>query len=111
MNKNSRVFVTQLPSRRENDAWVPTVNIDAAREHGVIHCILPMGMNYPEADAVCRMLRERLEGFTNEDCLLAIGDPVVMAAAAAILGARGRGFKLLKWDKFSKRYSIFQINP
>lgn len=106
----STVYVVQVPTRRENGAWIPTVDLSSVTDHGRMEVLLPSGMNYVESSAVLAQLRPKLDGFDEEnDYLLPVGDPVAMAAAAALLGARCKRFRMLKWDRIHKRYFIFTI--
>lgn len=105
-----KVFVTQLPSRLEEGAWVPSVDVTPAKEHGDLVFLLPPGMNQPTAETVVPQLQAKLTDFSAEDFLLPMGDPVVMAAAAAILGAQISGFKMLKWDRHTKRYNVYRVD-
>jgi hypothetical protein len=106
-----RVFVTQLPTRYEGGAWVPTVDITPAREHGEVLYMIPPGFNLPDASLAMQQVQERLKDFTPKDYLLPMGDPIVMAAAAAVLGARRAPFKVLKWDRPARRYMVYVIIP
>lgn len=105
---DSVVYVTQIPARRDGDAWVPIVNLTPVGEYGEINTLLPSGMNYPEAGSILAQIVPKLEAFRpDRDYLLPLGDPMVMAAAAAVLGARHSTFRLLKWDRIHKRYFVF----
>lgn len=109
-NRN-RVLVTQLPSRREGDAWVPTVDITPASKHGEVEILLPMGMNFPSAEMIKEQLYPKLIAFDrSRDILLPMGDPIVMAVACAILGSHLGGFEMLKWDRHDRAYSVFSID-
>ena len=109
-NEN-RVLVTQLPSRREGDSWVPSIDISPAQKWGEIKILLPMGMNFPTADLVREQLYSALEVFDRErDILLPMGDPIVQAFACAMLGAHFGQFRMLKWDRHDKAYNVFEIN-
>ena len=109
------VFITQLSSRLEHGSWVPSVDVTPAREFGELHFMIPAGVNFPEARMAEAQLWAQLDvapGFRNvQDFLLPMGDPVVMAAAIARLGARREPFRILKWDRFEKRYVAFTITP
>jgi len=107
----SKVYVTQLPTRRENNGWVPTVDITPAREFGEIVYLMPPGMNFPDAEMVESQLESSLAHFAAEDFLLPMGDPIVMVVAAALLGAERVPFKVLKWDRITKRYQVYTLTP
>lgn len=50
-------------------------------------------------------MRRRLKDFSDDDYLLAIGDPVAMCLAAVVAAQVNRGrYKMLKWDRVGARY-------
>jgi hypothetical protein len=52
-----------------------------------------------------------LKDFSDDDYLLAAGDPSAIAVAGAVAAEANRGrFKLLKWDKSNKGYIRVDIN-
>lgn len=105
---DSKVFVTQIPSRFENGEWVPTVDITPARKFGAIEVMLPPGFFYTD-EASFKRLSIALEEFLPGDFLLPMGDPVIMAVAAAILGHRREPFNVLKWDRKTSTYYEYRI--
>ena len=57
-----------------------------------------------------RMLRQLVK-FTDNDYLLLSGDPVAIAAAAALAAYHNKGrFKVLKWDRLMGRYLPLQVD-
>lgn len=103
-----KVFITQIPHRRdrETESLVPSVNIGPAHEHGdVVVMLPPQASFYATADLV-EQLSNHLEAYDIEggDALIAMGDPSVIAAACAYLGARFGKFSVLKWDRQLGRY-------
>lgn len=108
-NKN-RVLVTQLPSRREGDSWVPTIDITPASKHGEVEIILPMGINFPSAEMIKEQLYKKIIAFDrSRDILLPMGDPIVMAVACAMMGSYHGHFRMLKWDRHDHGYNVFEI--
>lgn len=105
-----RVFITQLPSRMEGGGWVPTVDVTPAKEHGDLLFMIPPGMNQPTGQGTIEQLRSKLRDFGAEDFLLPMGDPILMVAASAMLGARGEMFKVLKWDRQTRRYQVYVVH-
>lgn len=114
------VFVTQMPSRRSTPedqgrgvlqgVWVPTVDLSPATEFGEIRVMLPPGMNFHASVPVIQQLREALLDFRADiDYFLPMGDPLVMAAGAAIIARRESSFKMLKWDRFTKCYHCYEV--
>lgn len=108
--KQNKVFVTQIPGRRENDAWVPSIDISPAKEFGDLEIIFPVGYNFPSLEIALPKLRERLSTFLPGDYLLALGDPTLMMAASALLGRQLNQFEILKLDRRLQRY-FSQVIP
>ena len=56
-------------------------------------------------------LRKELSTFCDDDYLLLIGDPAIIALAGAVVSEMNRGkFKVLKWDRDEKRYYDIEID-
>lgn len=106
----STVFVTQIPSRMERGAWVPTVDISPAKAFGNLRIIIPSGLNFASAEDAIVQLRGGLQTFNPEkDYLVPLGDPTVMVVAAAILGREHNSFRLLKWDRDARQYFPYEV--
>ena len=103
-----KVYVCQVPTKKDNatGSFVPTINIGPAEKHGEVVIMLPSNCSfYATADLVVQ-LKKKLEDYSFEegDCLLATGDPSIIAAASAILGKQHGRMILLKWDRFEHTY-------
>ena len=56
-------------------------------------------------------LKKELSTFCDDDYLLLIGDPAIIALAGAIASEMNRGkFKVLKWDRDEKKYYDLEID-
>lgn len=106
------VYVTQIPHKKdpETGAFVPSINIHPASDHGEIVVMMPPRASFYATTDLVRQLEECLKNYDYEagDCIVTMGDPVVMAAACAILGKRGP-FTILRWDRNLGRYSTARI--
>jgi hypothetical protein len=91
----------------------PKHNIAPALDYGEIEVVLPPSQSqiiFSSAPTVSRIKRV-LEGFTDDDYLLFIGDPTAIAILATVAAAKNNGrFKCLKWDKQERRYLPIQID-
>lgn len=106
--KTPKVFITQVPHRRdpETRAFVPSVNIAPASEHGELVVMMPPRAAFHATADLVRQMKEHLKDYDHEagDCLVAMGDPAVIAVACAILGRMHGRFTVLKWDRNVGRY-------
>jgi len=88
-------------------------NIVPALDYGEIEIVLPPSQAqvvFSSAPTVQRMKRV-LDGFSDEDYLLFIGDPTAIAIMASVAAAKNSGrYKCLKWDKQERRYLPIQVD-
>jgi hypothetical protein len=109
---NAKVFITQIPNKRVGDQYVPSVNIGPAAEHGELlePMMPPQAAFYATADLV-KQIKEHLKDYNYEagDSILGLGDPTIMAVAFAVLGSIKGRFRVLKWDRDIKRYTITSV--
>ena len=110
---DGRVFVVQRPAYfdRERQGWVNKYDITPAEEHGELVFLLPPGNIYRDklAGAIGRLERE-LADYGPRDHILAIGDPVAIAAAVMVAARRTDGtVSLLKYDRMAERYDAYKI--
>ena len=88
-------------------------NIVPALDYGEIEIVLPPSQAqvvFSSAPTVQRMKRV-LDGFSDEDYLLFIGDPTAIAIMASVAAAKNNGrYKCLKWDKQERRYLPIQVD-
>tara|TARA_R110001599_G_scaffold209865_1_gene407086 strand:+ start:269 stop:628 length:360 start_codon:yes stop_codon:yes gene_type:complete len=61
--------------------------------------------------ALIHELRKKLEKFDDEDYLLLVGDPSIIATTSAVVSDINNGkFKMLKWDRESAKYYPLSVN-
>ena len=104
----AKVYITQVPHKRdpETRAFVPAVNIAPAEEHGELVVMMPPRAPFHNTTDLVKQLREQLKGYDHDagDCIVAMGDPSVIAVAFALLGKWTSKFTVLKWDRNTGRY-------
>lgn len=103
----SRVFVPQVPSRFDVSVqlWVPTVNLSPAEQYGEVVIMLPPDAARLHVAPLVTAMRERMEDFTEQDYIVAVGDPSLIAAAAVIATHKAHGkLRILKWDRMRAQY-------
>lgn len=106
---HSKVFITQIPHKwnPEISALVPTMSIIPAEEFGKIIEIMPPAASRHSIDSIAPILKETLSEYDYDrgDSIISLGDPAIIALACAILGKYKDGkFKVLKWERATKRY-------
>ena len=78
-----------------------------------VYVLQEMGRNIRSAEKFgdLNKLKKELSTFSDDDYLLLIGDPAIIALAGAIVSEMNRGkFKVLKWDRDEKRYYDIEID-
>lgn len=108
-----RVFVVQRPAfySTERKGWVNKYDITPARAFGELVFLLRPGNLYKDQLASTMVsLRESLHDFGPLDHLLAIGDPVAIAAAVLEAGrSNGGQVQMLKYDRFAGGYNSYTV--
>lgn len=109
----SKVFVPQEPMKKdaESGRMVSMFALNKASGFGDVVIMLPPGAVALSPAPTVFALQGHLRKFTDDDYLIAAGDPSVIAIAAAIAASNNRGrFKLLKWDKEAKTYIKVEVD-
>jgi hypothetical protein len=110
--RQSRVYVVQRPAywnRKTND-WQDKYDLSAAKEHGALVYLLPPGNISNNLTETMARLKHRLIDYTLGDHLLAVGDPVAIAAATMVASYFTDGnISMLKWDRFDNKYHPYLI--
>ena len=104
----AKVFITQIPHRRDKEtgAFVPSINIAPAAEHGELVVMMPPRAAFHATADLVDQMEDHLLGYNYAagDSIVALGDPAIIAVAFAILGKEHGSFIVLKWDKNVGRY-------
>ena len=87
-------------------------NIRSAEKFGDLKVLLPDNKQIVlSAGPVAHKLRKELSTFCDDDYLLLIGDPAIIALAGAVVSEANRGrFKVLKRDRDEKKYYDLEID-
>lgn len=102
-----RVFIPQEPTRKNPVTKEPELfmNFAPASEYGDIVVCLPPGRVSLSTQPAVHRLNQVMSDFSDEDYLVAVGDPSLIAIATAVAAAKNRGrFNLLKWDNINRVY-------
>jgi folate-dependent tRNA-U54 methylase TrmFO/GidA len=87
-------------------------NIRSAEKFGDLKVLLPDNRQIVlSSGPLTFKLRKELKDFNDNDYLLLIGDPAIIAIAGAVVSdVNGGRFKILKWDRDEKRYYDIEID-
>lgn len=111
--RGPRVFVVQRPAfySREREGWVNKYDISPARRFGELVYLLRPGNLYRDRLAsALESLRRDLADFRSSDHILAIGDPIAIAAAVMTASAvSGGSVSMLKYDRMADKYDAYLL--
>jgi hypothetical protein len=101
------VYVVQNQEKIVNGEKVPKNNITPAAAFGELVELAPPA---PSMNRIPPFILQKIEralfAFNpEEDFLLPVGDPLLIATATAFLGRRFDSFRILKWNRKTASYS------
>ena len=87
-------------------------NVRSAEKFGDLKVVLPDNRQIVlSSGPLTFKLQQELKNFNDEDYLLLMGDPAIIAVAGAVVSdVNGGRFKVLKWDRYEKRYYDIEID-
>ena len=87
-------------------------NVRSAEKFGDLKVVLPDNRQIVlSAGPLTFKLKHALKDFNDDDYLLLMGDPAIIAVAGAVVSdVNGGKFKVLKWDRDEKRYYDIEID-
>ena len=87
-------------------------NIRSAEKFGDLKVVLPDNRQIVlSSGPLTFKLKHELKDFNDNDYLLLMGDPAIIAVAGAVVSnVNGGKFKVLKWDRDEKRYYDIEID-
>ena len=87
-------------------------NIRSAEKFGDLKVVLPDNKQIVlSSGPLTFKLKHALKDFNNNDYLLLMGDPAIIAVAGAVVSdVNGGKFKVLKWDRDEKKYYDIEID-
>ena len=87
-------------------------NIRSAEKFGDLKVVLPDNKQIVlSSGPLTFKLKHELKDFNDNDYLLIMGDPAIIAVAGAVVSdVNGGRFKVLKWDRDEKKYYDIEID-
>lgn len=109
-----RVFVVQRPAYYDKGrrGWVNKYDLQPAEAYGELVFLLRPGNIYKDKlDGAIVRLQEQLADYGPGDHIMAIGDPVAIAAAVMVAASRTGGVvSLLKFDRMEGQYDAYEVD-
>lgn len=109
----SRVFVVQNQHRWNihTQQFEPKFDLSSAEEFGELIPLLNPTASPFRPDAPIRDMKEKLAGYSDDDYLLLIGNPMLIGFAVAIAADQNQGsVRLLQWSGKDQRYIAVATN-
>ena len=87
-------------------------NVRSAEKFGDLKIVLPDNRQIVlSSGPLTHKLKKELSTFCDDDYLLLMGDPAIIAVAGAIASENNNGrFKILKWDRNEMKYYDIEID-
>jgi hypothetical protein len=110
MNVN-KVYIPHVVKRldRQTSKLKPALDFSSAARYGQLTEVIDDWDDILLVDKVTANANLALANFTEDDYLLAVGDPTVIAICAGILFKRFSHVKMLKWDRRLGDYLLLKV--
>lgn len=110
----SRVFVVHRPTGKDKDSGeiIPTMDLSPAQEFGDLKFILREDRNpFKNIQGAMAETVEYLEteGFSQDDWLLLVGNPTLIAIVASAATMMVDKLRVLQWDRNGRKYRPVEI--
>lgn len=109
----SRVFLPQVVHRfdEKKGVMVPSYDFSEAAKFGQLTPILDPDDDPMFLAKLTAKIKIALADFNEDDYLIAVGDPTVIAVCSGIILSRLPSMKMLKWDRKISTYMPLEIKP
>ena len=107
------VYIPQDPRKRDakSGQWITAFDLSPAKKFGDLKVLLPHGSLPIDIEPMSQNLKESLKDFSDDDYMLAIGNPTAMVLSAIIASQNNDGkLKMLYWDSKIKDYISVAFN-
>jgi len=108
----AHVFIAQVPT---GVGGKRIFNLEPAKPFGELVELIPSGLNpLKDPDDVAPLIIKQLDKYDfnpQEDCLLLIGNPIVIGVAAALAAEyTDESLNFLQWSNVTKSYTKVSVN-
>lgn len=107
-----RVLVVQKTMRWDagKGELVPKFDVSPAQKYGQVEYLLSPTASPFRPDALVGELHEKLKNFSDDDCLLLIGNPVLIGMAVSIAADYNDGHvRVLQWSGRASEYLPIEL--
>ena len=107
------VYIPQEPRKRDakSGQWVTAIDLSPAKKFGDLKVLLQHRSLPIDIEPMSQNLKESLKDFSDDDYMLAIGNPTAMVLSAIIASQNNDGkLKMLYWDSKIKDYISVAFN-
>jgi len=106
------VYAVQNPHWRDRDTgeFVPKYDLSSCEEFGELRFVLGPRTQLSDTEKVLDEIEDSLEGFCDDDFLLLIGNPVLIAIAALVAGDRTNRLGFLVWNRNQRGYEPVHVD-
>lgn len=105
----STVYIPQIVRRATNGVLTPKFDFTEAAQFGTLKEIVGEFEDILFTDRIASIVQSSLEEFTQDDYLLAVGDPTVIALCAGVIFRKHSSVKMLKWDRQTRKYLMLEL--
>lgn len=107
----NKVYAVCEPTRMVAGVEKKAMDLAPAAEYGQVEILMPHSQSMLAPVPTVRVLKEKLETFSDDDYILPVGDPALISTVAIVAAHKNNGrVKFLKWDKRLQRYLVIQID-
>lgn len=106
----SKVYVPSIPTKYDSatDSRIPSINLNPAAKYGQIISCLPMDCDAAIPDQLA-IIQEKISEIGPDDFIVAVGDPIAIAAAIAYSNDMIGMANVLRWDRIQKNYVNIEV--
>ena len=108
---NSIVYAVCQPQTKMVDGRTRNFDLSPALKFGALEILVPHTQSLLAPVITVRNLRDKLRNFSDDDYILPIGDPSLIATVAMVASEMNHGkVKFLKWDKYANDYFTVSVD-
>lgn len=106
------VYAVQNPHWRDRNSgeFVPKYDLTSAADFGPVEFLLDHAAGPDDPEAVLDILEDKLSSFVNDDYILLIGNPVLIALTAVMAAENADRINFLQWNGRTRLYAPIPVD-